>query len=225
MVKYILAETIGKVEIGADGYPTGSLRPEKVPDMRVGFNQRFKRYSPDQTNVLIECDDDTIDVKQYGDDVKELTALEAKALYEQWQNEWDLKCNCFGKNHTHATHPELNRPCLAGNLGGICHEIIDNSKQKDTIEFDKWKIEFDKKAKKDFTEEAEKRARKRKENEILDIATKTKADPMTTANALKTITVAPQEIDTEISEIVKEEIEEHKYRLIKHPLMKVKVAF
>jgi hypothetical protein len=222
MVKYILAKTTGKIEIGNDGYPVGELRPEKAPS---NVTAEYKRYSPDQTKVIIKCYDDIIDAKAYGDNAKEVTEAEARTLCEQWQDEWDAKCTCFGKNHTHATQPELNRPCLAGNLGGVCHEVIDESKPKDTKDFDKWKKDFEKKPRADFEEEGKKHIKHRKENEILDIATKIKSDSLLVKAQLDSIHVTAEEINAEIDKIIEEEIEDHKYRLIKHPLKTYRVAF
>lgn len=218
-MKYILAKTIGKVEIGADGYPSGTLRPEQVPLCQA----EFKAYSLDQSQVIIKCYDDAVAVTEFGESAKELTEAEAKLLFGQWQNDWDTNCKC--DEESPQEHPRLNKPCEANIFAGVCHKIIDESKPKDTKEFDKWEKEFKKKARAEFEEDAEKRVKQRKEQEILDIATRTKADPLMTAEALKTIVVTAQEVETEIDKVIENEVESHKYTLIKHPLKTVKAAF
>lgn len=219
MVKYLLAKTIGKVEMDADGYPTGSLRPEKVPNCEA----EFKAYSFDQSQVIIKCYDNNLDIKEFGESAKELTEQEAKALFEEWQNDWDNNCKC--DDTSPEEHSRLNKPCEANIFAGVCHKIIDESKPKDTKEFDEWKKNFDKKPKIDFSADAEKRIRQRKENEILEIAMKIKSNPLTVKEQLDSIKVTPQEIDIEIDKIIEEENESHKYALIKHPLKTVKVSF
>lgn len=226
-LKYILAKTIGKVEIGADGYPTGELRPEKVPD---NVEASFIAYSSDQSEVLIKCFDDTIDVKLYGDSATELSATDAKAKYEAWQNAHDVSCKCWAKGKIAGTHKELNTPCLANALSGVSHNQIDESLPKITVDYDVWKTEFllgkyDNKVAlfESRLIREKKRAKLIARLSAEDIANLSKSNTLDDAIEKETLTTA--EIG-KVTERAKVEVDNTaRYRLIKHPLKKVKVAF
>lgn len=226
MVKYILAKAVGKVEIGDDGYPTGSLRPEKVPD---NVEAEFKAYSLDQSQVLIRVNDDTVDPKLFGDTAVEMTALDAKALYEQWQNEHDINCKCFGKSNSLGTHTQLNKPCLCNALAGVCHVVIDETKPKITTDYDAWKAEFDLGLKNNelkSIQDAEEYAKKR-EKVLAKIASGTiKPTADTSLNDLITLETLTDEEKIEVFNKAKDMlINAKKYQLIKHPLKTHRVPF
>jgi hypothetical protein len=217
-MKYILAKTVGKIETDAEGYAVGELKPEKAPTCDASYIA----YSPDQSEVIIRCFEDTINAEEYGE---ELTASEAKALYEQWQNAWNTKCTCFGKTHTEATHSQLDKPCMANVFVGVCHEVIDESRSRNTKDYDEWKAKFEGRKREEFAQEAEDSVRKKKEKEIIDIANNIRTDPSIVKESLDRVIVTQQEIDAEISRIRQETMESAKYSLIKHLLKTHRVPF
>ncbi len=217
-MRYILAKTTGRIEIDDEGYAVGELKPEKAPRCDASYIA----YSPDQAEVIVRCFDSSVSAEEFG---RELSASEAKTLYEQWQNDWDAKCTCHAKTHAEATYTQLNKPCMADVFAGVCHQVIDESQPKRTEDYDEWRTRFDRKKREEFVSLAEDRVRKRKEREIVEIATSIRSEPSVVKESLDKVIVTKQEIDTEIDSILREMIASAKYSLIKHPLKMHKVPF